>query len=128
RKSRFGINVHEVARVWNRGSVVRSWLLELAEQMLRDDPTLQTIQPYVEDSGEGRWTVEAAIEEAVPAPVIAASLFARFESRDTEENFSARFAAALRKQFGGHDVHRKDVTEKTEARNIRPDGNRQDKK
>src|SRR5205809_3204134 len=84
RKSQFKINVHDVASVWNRGSVVRSWLLELAEQMLKEDPTLQTIQPYVEDSGEGRWTLQAAIEEAVPAPVIAASLFARFESRDTE--------------------------------------------
>jgi 6-phosphogluconate dehydrogenase len=99
--------------VWNRGSVIRSWLLELAEQMLRDDPTLKTIQPYVEDSGEGRWTVQAAIDENVPAPIIAASLFARFVTRDAE-NYSARFAAALRKQFGGHDVHTKDVTTKTE--------------
>ena len=70
--------------------MIRSWLLELAEQMLDGDPTLQTIQPYVEDSGEGRWTVAAAMEENVPVPVIAASLFARFESRDPE-NFSARF-------------------------------------
>jgi 6-phosphogluconate dehydrogenase len=112
RHSKFPVDLHQIARVWNRGSVIRSWLLELAEQMLREDPTLQTIQPYVEDSGEGRWTVAAAIEENVPAPVIAASLFARFESRDSE-NYSARFAAALRKQFGGHDVHRKDVTTKT---------------
>ena len=113
RHSEFPIDLHRVAHVWNRGSVIRSWLLELAEQMLRADSTLQTIQPYVEDSGEGRWTVQAAIEENVPAPVIAASLFARFESRD-EENYSARFCAALRKQFGGHDVVRKDVTVKTE--------------
>ncbi len=113
RRSPFPIDLHQVARVWNRGSVIRSWLLELAEQMLAEDHTLQTIQPYVEDSGEGRWTVQAAIEENVPAPVIAASLFARFESRD-QENFSARFCAALRKQFGGHDVVRKDVTVKTE--------------
>jgi 6-phosphogluconate dehydrogenase len=113
RRSQFPIDLHQVAAVWNRGSVIRSWLLELAEQMLKEDHTLQTIQPYVEDSGEGRWTVQAAIDENVPAPVIAASLFARFESRD-KENFSARFCAALRKQFGGHDVMRKDVTVKTE--------------
>jgi 6-phosphogluconate dehydrogenase len=113
RRSPFPIDLHQVARVWNRGSVIRSWLLELAEQMLKEDHTLQTIQPYVEDSGEGRWAVQAAIEENVPAPVIAASLFARFESRD-RENYSARFCAALRKQFGGHDVVRKDVTVKTE--------------
>ena len=122
RKSQFAIDPYQVARVWNRGSVIRSWLLELAEQMLKEDPTLRTIQPYVEDSGEGRWTVQAAIEESVPAPVIAASLFARFESRDTEENFSARFAAALRKQFGGHNVHRSDVTTKSPTERIHEDG------
>ena len=123
RHSQFGVDLHQVAKVWNHGSVIRSWLLELAEQMLRDDPTLQTIQPYVEDSGEGRWTVQAAIDESVAAPVIAASLFARFESRDPE-NYSARFAAALRKMFGGHDVHRKDVTTKTEPqeRQLQSDG------
>ena len=113
RKSEFSPDLHKVAHVWNRGSVIRSWLLELAEDMLKEDHTLQSIQPYVEDSGEGRWTVQAAIDENVPAPVIAASLFARFESRD-KENYSARFCAALRKQFGGHDVVRKDVTVKTE--------------
>jgi 6-phosphogluconate dehydrogenase len=122
RKSQFDLDLHKIAAVWNRGSVIRSWLLELAEQMLQEDSTLQTIQPYVEDSGEGRWTVAAAIEENVPAPVIAASLFARFESRD-KENYSARFCAALRKQFGGHDVVRKDVTTKTEpeARQLKGD-------
>jgi 6-phosphogluconate dehydrogenase len=112
RKSEYSLDLHQVAEVWNHGSVVRSWLLELAERMLREDATLRTIQPYVEDSGEGRWTVAAAIEENVPAPVIAASLFARFESRDTE-NFSARFCAALRKQFGGHNVVSSEVTTKT---------------
>jgi 6-phosphogluconate dehydrogenase len=123
RHSEFRVDLHQVAHVWNRGSVVRSWLLELAERMLAEDATLETIQPYVEDSGEGRWTVAAAIEENVPVPVIAASLFARFESRD-QENFSARFAAALRKQFGGHDVVRKDVTVKTQPqeRQLQPDG------
>src|SRR6266566_1750722 len=113
RKSNFPLDLHQIASVWNHGSVIRSWLLQLAERMLREDPTLQTIQPYVEDSGEGRWTVAAAIEENVPAPVIAASLFARFESRD-KENFSARFAAALRKQFGGHNVVKSDLTTKTQ--------------
>src|SRR5437870_8601054 len=91
--------------------------------MLGEDPTLKKIQPYVEDSGEGKWTVTAAIEEDCPAPVIAASLFARFESRDPE-NYSARFCAALRKQFGGHDVHTKDLTTKTEPqqRQLNADG------
>jgi 6-phosphogluconate dehydrogenase len=117
RKSQFQPDLQKVAAVWNRGSVVRSWLLELAEEMFKVESDLRTIQPYVEDSGEGRWTVAAAMEEAVAVPVIAASLFARFESRD-KENFSARFCAALRKQFGGHDVVRKDVTEKTETRQI----------
>src|SRR4051812_4665446 len=123
RHSPFNVNLHKVASVWNHGSVVRSWLLELAELMPRDAPTLRTIQPWVEDSGEGRWTVAAAIEENVSAPVIAASLFARFESRD-QENYSARFSAALRKQFGGHDVHTKDVTTKTkpEQRTLHSDG------
>ncbi|HEV2293132.1 MAG TPA: decarboxylating 6-phosphogluconate dehydrogenase [Tepidisphaeraceae bacterium] len=123
RKSKFGLDLHKVAHVWNRGSVIRSWLLELSERMLEEDSTLQSIQPYVEDSGEGRWTVAAAIEENVPVPVIAASLFARFESRD-KENYSARFAAALRKQFGGHDVVRKDLTTKTEPeqRTLHTDG------
>jgi 6-phosphogluconate dehydrogenase len=123
RKSPFDLDLHKVAHVWNRGSVVRSWLLELSERMLEEDSTLQSIQPYVEDSGEGRWTVAAAIEENVPAPVIAASLFARFESRD-KENYSARFAAALRKQFGGHNVVRSDVTTKTtpEQRTLQTDG------
>ena len=123
RKSQFPLDLHKVAHVWNRGSVIRSWLLELSERMLEEDSTLQSIQPYVEDSGEGRWTVAAAIEENVPAPVIAASLFARFESRD-KENYSARFSAALRKQFGGHDVVRKDVTTKTTPaqRTLQSDG------
>ena len=121
RKSRFPIDLQQIASVWNRGSVIRSWLLELTERMFAQDGTLETIQPYVEDSGEGRWTVAVAMEEAVAVPVIAASLFARFESRD-RENFSARYCAALRKQFGGHDVVRKDVTEKTEHRHLEASG------
>jgi 6-phosphogluconate dehydrogenase len=121
RKSRFPIDLKQVASVWNRGSVIRSWLLELTARMFAQDPTLETIQPYVEDSGEGRWAVAVAMEEAVAVPVIAASLFARFESRD-KENFSARYCAALRKQFGGHDVVRKDVTEKAAHRQIESSG------
>jgi 6-phosphogluconate dehydrogenase len=121
RHSPFPINLHQVASVWNHGSVIRSWLLELAQRMLDQDPNLGTIQPYVEDSGEGRWTVQAAVEQNVAVPVIAASLFARFESRDPE-NFSARFCAALRKQFGGHDVHRADVTTKADHSELSPDG------
>jgi 6-phosphogluconate dehydrogenase len=121
RKSRFPVDLKQVASVWNHGSVIRSWLLELTERMFAQDATLETIQPYVEDSGEGRWAVAAAMEEAVAVPVIAASLFARFESRD-KENYSARYCAALRKQFGGHDVVRKDVTEKAEHRQIESSG------
>ncbi|MGH7214121.1 MAG: phosphogluconate dehydrogenase (NAD(+)-dependent, decarboxylating), partial [Tepidisphaeraceae bacterium] len=121
RKSKFELDLHKVAHVWNRGSVIRSWLLELSEKMFAVESDLRTIQPYVEDSGEGRWTVAAAIEENVSAPVIAASLFARFESRDPE-NFSARYAAALRKQFGGHDVVRKDVVTKADKREVQANG------
>ena len=91
--------------VWNRGSVVRSWLLELAERMFKQEGDLGGIAPYVHDSGEGQWTLQAAMEEAVPAPVIAAALFARYASRDPE-NFSARFTAGLRNQFGGHAIVR----------------------
>ncbi len=92
--------------------MVSSWLLDLTAKALAKAPDLADFGGSVSDSGEGRWTVAAAIDENVPAPVIAASLFARFNSRD-QENYSARFCAALRKQFGGHDVHSKDVTTKT---------------
>jgi 6-phosphogluconate dehydrogenase len=97
----FSLDLHTVAKLWNHGSVVRSWLLELAELALADDAQLDAIKPYVEDSGEGRWTVEESIRRAVPTPVIAASLYARFASRD-DEHFAARIVAALRNQFGGH--------------------------
>jgi 6-phosphogluconate dehydrogenase len=83
--------------------VVRSWLLELAEHAFREDPGLDTIQGYVEDSGEGRWTVQQAIDSGVPAPVIAASLFQRFRSR-VGDSFGDKVLAALRNQFGGHAV------------------------
>jgi len=104
-KSPYGeaLDFGDVAHLWNQGSVIRSWLLELAENAFREDPGLDSITGYVEDSGEGRWTIQQAVETAVPAPVITASVFARFRSRETE-SFSDRVLAALRKGFGGHAV------------------------
>ena len=92
-----------LSHVWNRGSVIRSWLLELAESAFKADPDLSKIQGYVDDSGEGRWTVQHAIEAAVSSPVITLSLFERFRSRK-ENTFSDRVLAALRREFGGHAV------------------------
>jgi 6-phosphogluconate dehydrogenase len=102
-KSRFSPDLREVTRVWQHGSVVRSWLLDLAALAFKDDPTLENIRGYVEDSGEGRWTVQAAIDENVSAPVITLSLLQRFVSRQPD-SFSAKVIAALRNQFGGHAV------------------------
>ncbi len=96
-------DVHGTIKAWTRGTVVRSWLLDLLVQALEQDPGLAQIDDWVEDSGEGRWTVDEAIELAVPAPVIAASLFARFASRQ-EESPALKAVAALRQQFGGHAV------------------------
>ncbi len=96
-------NYAKIAHLWNRGSVIRSWLLELAELAFSSDPRLSQIKGYVEDSGEGRWTVMQAIESATPATVIAHSLFQRFRSRQ-EDTFSDKLIAALRKEFGGHPV------------------------
>jgi 6-phosphogluconate dehydrogenase len=103
RASVFDLDLHQVAEVWRRGSVVRSWLLDLLASALEKDPGLDRVAGYVEDSGEGRWTVLAAIDEDVPAPVTALSLFARFASRQ-DESFSAKVIAALRREFGGHPV------------------------
>jgi 6-phosphogluconate dehydrogenase len=97
------LNYAEVAHLWNQGSVIRSWLLELAEEAFKKDGKLSDIRGYVEDSGEGRWTVQQAIETAVPAPVIALSLLQRFRSRK-EDTFSDKVLAALRREFGGHAV------------------------
>ncbi|PKN29804.1 MAG: 6-phosphogluconate dehydrogenase, partial [Deltaproteobacteria bacterium HGW-Deltaproteobacteria-21] len=97
------INFAQVAHLWNQGSVVRSWLLELAEAAFSKDGKLADISGYVEDSGEGRWTVNQAIDTGVPAPVITLSLMNRFRSRD-KEPFSDRVVAALRREFGGHAV------------------------
>src|ERR1019366_8409119 len=93
----------KVAHLWNQGSVVRSWLLELAEEAFSKDPQLSKVSGYVEDSGEGRWTIQQAIDTGVAAPVITASLFQRFVSRQ-EDPFSFRLLAALRNEFGGHAV------------------------
>jgi 6-phosphogluconate dehydrogenase len=93
----------EVAHLWNQGSVIRSWLLELAEAAFKKDPKLSDIRGYVEDSGEGRWTVQQAVETGVSAPVISLSLFRRFRSRE-EDAYSDKVIAALRREFGGHAV------------------------
>jgi 6-phosphogluconate dehydrogenase len=97
----YDINVGEVAEVWRRGSVVSSWLVDLTANALAKSPELSQFSGYVSDSGEGRWTVMAAIEEGVPAPVITASLFQRFESRGLGD-FTGRLLSAMRSQFGGH--------------------------
>lgn len=99
----FKLDLHQIAAVWNRGSVVRSWLNELAEQALSKDPELSALKGYVEDSGEGRWTVQEAIDLDVPAPVITLSLLTRLRSRQSD-SFSAKVIAALRNEFGGHAV------------------------
>jgi len=96
-------DVHGTMRAWTNGTVVRSWLLELLVQALQQDPGLAAIDDWVEDSGEGRWTVDEAIDLAVPAPVISAALFARFASRQGESP-AMKAVAALRQQFGGHAV------------------------
>ena len=102
-KKDFGLDLAQVSHIWQDGSVVRSWLLDLAARALDEDASLNEIKPWVADSGEGRWTVFESIDLDVPAPVITLALQMRFASRD-EENFSARMLAALRNQFGGHAV------------------------
>jgi 6-phosphogluconate dehydrogenase len=103
-RSEFDLDLHEIAGIWRYGSVVRSWLLELLYLAFEADGShLEKIQGYVEDSGEGRWTIAEAIAEDVPVPVITAALFARFASRQ-DESFAAKVTAALRNQFGGHAV------------------------
>ena len=99
----FGLDLGKISHLWNQGSVIRSWLLELAQRMFAEDPQLKALQGYVQDSGEGRWTLQEAIDRAVPAPALADALFARFRSRQ-ENSFSDRVLAGLRQQFGGHSV------------------------
>jgi len=99
----FDLDLHEIASIWRYGSVVRSWLLELAERALRPDAGFEEIKGVVVDSGEGRWTVTEAIDRGVPAPVISAALFTRFASRE-QDSFALKLLSALRNQFGGHAV------------------------
>jgi len=96
----------QISHLWNRGSVIRSWLLELAEDAFERNARLEDVEDFVEDSGEGRWAVQQALETSVPVPVISASLFARFRSRQ-ESSFSSRLLATLRHAFGGHGIIRK---------------------
>ena len=97
------LDMHQIAELWRHGSVVRSWLLDLGARALAQDPQLAGLRGYVEDSGEGRWTVQEAMSANVPAPVITLALFARFASRQ-EDSFGNRMLAALRREFGGHAV------------------------
>ncbi len=102
-KETFGLDLHQIARIWQHGSVIRSWLLDLTERALAEDQDLEAIAPWVNDSGEGRWTVSEAIDLNVPAPVITLSLIQRLRSR-TENSYADRLVAAMRNQFGGHTV------------------------
>ena len=98
-----GFDLVQLSRLWNHGSVIRSWILELAQAAFERDPELAHLRGWVEDSGEGRWTLQEAIDHAVPAPALALSLFMRFRSRQ-DDSFSAKVLAALRNEFGGHPV------------------------
>jgi 6-phosphogluconate dehydrogenase len=101
KKEEFGFDLHEVAEIWRFGSVVRSFLLDLVSEAFDENRSLEGIAPFVEDSGEGRWTVEEAVAMDLPAPVITQSLLERFRSRE-EDRFAYRVLAALRDRFGGH--------------------------
>ncbi len=102
-KSEYAIDLGKVSALWMQGSVVRSWLLELTARALAADPTLAQLEGYVEDSGEGRWTLQEALERSVPMPALTASIFTRFRSRE-HNPFAERLLAAMRQQFGGHAV------------------------
>jgi 6-phosphogluconate dehydrogenase len=98
---RYNLNLADIAEVWRRGSVVSSWLLDLTSMALAENPTLSEYTGFVQDSGEGRWTVTAALEEAVPADVLTAALYTRFRSRQ-EHTFAEKLLSAMRQKFGGH--------------------------
>jgi 6-phosphogluconate dehydrogenase len=98
---RFDLDITDIAEVWRRGSVITSWLLDLTASALVEDPALNAYSGFVQDSGEGRWTIQAAIEEAVPAEVLSAALYTRFRSRQ-EHTFAEKILSAMRKGFGGH--------------------------
>jgi 6-phosphogluconate dehydrogenase len=104
-KQEFDLDLTQVSQIWRYGSVVRSWLLDLTAAALKEEPGLESLQAYVEDSGEGRWTVQESIDLNVPTPVISLSLQARFRSRQ-EQPFGAKLLAAMRNQFGGHAVRK----------------------
>ena len=103
KKTEFNLDLAEIAQIWRHGSVIRSWLLDLTAEALAQDATLANVQPRVADSGEGRWTVEEAIEQSLSAPIITLSLMQRFSSRD-DESFADRVLAVMRNKFGGHEV------------------------
>ncbi len=115
-KKEFNLDLGQIAEGWRYGSVVRSWLLDLAAAALEEDPKLESLEAYVDDSGEGRWTVQESIDLAVPAPVITLSLQQRFRSRQ-ESPFGAKMLAALRNQFGGHAVRPSASTDSGQAQN-----------
>ena len=104
-KEEFALDLHQVAEIWRHGSVVRSWLLDLTADALEKNPTMDGIAPWVADSGEGRWTLQEAVDLDVPAPVIALSLIARLRSRDAE-SFADKLLAAMRNEFGGHAIRK----------------------
>ena len=107
-KGEFNLDLYQIAEIWRSGSVVRSWLLVLTARALADNPELDGIKGWVADSGEGRWTVQESIDLNVPAPIITLALQMRFASRQ-EESFSAKLLAALRNQFGGHEVKKSNL-------------------
>jgi 6-phosphogluconate dehydrogenase len=109
----FDLDLGQIAEVWRYGSVVRSWLLDLVAAALEKNPDLEGISDYVEDSGEGRWTLDAAIDQSVPMPSLALALFTRFASRQ-DELFAGKLIAALRNEFGGHALHAREVRAKTD--------------
>jgi 6-phosphogluconate dehydrogenase len=106
-KSQYGLDLARIADLWMQGSVVRSWLLELTAVALKEDPKLEGLKGYVQDSGEGRWTILEALDKAVPVPTLTAALFTRFRSRQ-EESFAEKMLAAMRKAFGGHAVKKRE--------------------
>jgi 6-phosphogluconate dehydrogenase len=107
RKEEFNLDLHRIAEVWRYGSVVRSWLLDLTAEALKDNPDLEGVAPYVAESGEGRWTVKEAIDQNLAAPVISLSLLQRFRSRE-KEDFSDKLLATMRSKFGGHEITKKE--------------------
>ena len=103
-KEDFNLDIQSISEIWSHCSVVRSWILELISDLLREDSSLKDVAPFVQDSGEGRWTVQESLDAEVPIPVISSALYARFYSRNKDKSFSAKLLSALRNQFGGHKI------------------------